>query len=564
MKLKNKIALISAASIILFCIITFTIQKTYIVPTYNEIETSEAGKDICQVTELILNKELKLYSKTNSLAKKITGRIPYSKNGELDFNKGLKRYLTSVVKFGEFDFCYLFDREENLKFNFIRDKNKAQVFQLLENCFKLNSVIYSQKNLERKNKSGMLSSSVGVIMLSSVPIQNDGKLGATLIMGYFLDKKFTYEISRIVRAPVKLHKLNRESNILKIGSNKNVFNGKFSIYYSKVDANDESMQASIILPDINEKPRFLLTTQLSRLIYLEAHYMIVSALYALIILGVLLIFITLFIVHIIVVKPITKLTQSTVKIRTSENLSLRTEFEVRKDEIGTLSGEFNILLQELQHHIEDMEDIIRKQTKEIRMTREDTIFRISMAIDDKNIAAGRHITRVSKMVILLSEKLDINRKTREIFGVASTMHDIGKIGVPEEIVTKSGKYTEEEFNAMKSHTVIGGKIFENGDSELLKTAHDIAKYHHERWDGTGYPERLKETEIPLAARITSIVDIFDAFLSKKTYKEAHSLEDTISFFKENRGKIFDPGMVDVFLENINAFTEIREKYPDNF
>ena len=561
MRLKNKISIISVISIIVFCIITILIQKVYILPTYKEIEQSEAGKDICQAVDFILEYK-KRTVQTAFFIRNLLNKHEFRYKNVI--NKNLKKQMIQISKKDELGFCGIFNRNDEVKFSYIDSDyfdEKGEI-TILENSFKLNNVLFKQK--AKNYKSGLISTPVGLMIIAAFPLLKDSDLYGTLVTGYFIDKNLINKLSENIRSEVSIFKLSKNKKLTEFNKKKGIeSNSNFTIYYSKTSDKAETLQTFVILPGINSSSKFVVSTLLSRLIYLEAHSMIKFALYVLIIFGVLLIFIASFFIHILVVKPISKLTNSTVNIRESENLSLRTKFDIRKDEVGILSSEFNELLAQLQYHIEDMEEIIQKQTEEIRLTREDTIFRISMAIDDKNIAAGRHITRVSKMVILLSEKLNISKKKRDSYGIASTMHDIGKIGIPEELVSKSGKYTEEEYNTMKAHTIIGGKIFSNGDSQLIKAAYNISKYHHERWDGNGYPEGLKGENIPVEARITSIVDVFDAMLSKKSYKEAHSLKETVSFFTNNIGKMFDPNITEIFLDNIKEFEELREKYPDN-
>ena len=366
-----------------------------------------------------------------------------------------------------------------------------------------------------------------------------------------------------VKSPVYIYDLNYQHKQLPLTQkviNSIIKTSSIYFYKSTQDSNFSSSYRAV--KDINNKPVFLLAASLSRNIYLEAHCMVDSALYVMILFGVLLIFLTTNIIQYIVVKPLSKLTKSTIKIRHSKNLKLRTKFHFRNDEIGILSSEFNNLLKQIQHHIEDMEEIIEEKTIEIRSTREDTIFRLSMAIDDKDAGTGKHMKRVRQMILLLGEKMKFNRTKCEMYSIACSLHDIGKIGVPEYILGKTGKYTKDEYEAMKTHTIIGGKIFSGSNSELVITAREIALYHHEHWDGSGYPEGLKGDTIPLPARMMTIIDVFNGMLSKRTYKNSILLEEVIKHFKENSGKIFDPDILKVFLENIDYFVEIREKYPD--
>jgi putative two-component system response regulator len=135
----------------------------------------------------------------------------------------------------------------------------------------------------------------------------------------------------------------------------------------------------------------------------------------------------------------------------------------------------------------------------------------------------------------------------ELIGQASAMHDVGKIGIPDAVLLKPGKLDADEWAVMQSHTTIGAEILAGSSSALLQVAEEIARTHHERWDGTGYPAGLKGEEIPLAARITAICDVFDALRSRRVYKGSWPLEEAVAELAAQRGRHFDPTLVDTFL-----------------
>ena len=145
---------------------------------------------------------------------------------------------------------------------------------------------------------------------------------------------------------------------------------------------------------------------------------------------------------------------------------------------------------------------------------------------------------------------------------ASPMHDVGKIGIPDRILLKPGKLDAEEWEIMKTHTTIGGLIIGNHPSELLRTARLIALTHHERWDGSGYPNGLKGENIPIYGRITAIADVFDALTSKRPYKEAWTVEDSLEEIKHGSGSHFDPKVVESFLSAMPEILKIRSEHQD--
>ena len=139
------------------------------------------------------------------------------------------------------------------------------------------------------------------------------------------------------------------------------------------------------------------------------------------------------------------------------------------------------------------------------------------------------------------------------------MHDVGKIGIPDNILMKPGKLTDEEFDFMKTHTTIGAKILVDSKAEILQLAQQIAISHHEKWNGRGYPQGLAGDTIPLAARIVGLTDVFDALTSKRPYKDPFPVEVALDIIKKERGEHFDPDVVNVFFENIDEILKIKDE-----
>ena len=164
---------------------------------------------------------------------------------------------------------------------------------------------------------------------------------------------------------------------------------------------------------------------------------------------------------------------------------------------------------------------------------------------------GNHVKRISEMMYRFCMLNGGTLPESEMLKSASSMHDLGKIAIPDAILKKPGKLTEEEFEIIKSHTVHGYNILSKSNVHILKVAAEIAFYHHEKFDGSGYPNRRKGEEIPLYARMMAIVDVFDAMTHKRVYKDAYSIEDTLDYIVRNKGTHFDPALVDLFVENLD-------------
>lgn len=175
--------------------------------------------------------------------------------------------------------------------------------------------------------------------------------------------------------------------------------------------------------------------------------------------------------------------------------------------------------------------------------------RLSIAAERGDDTTGHHIHRVGRTSALLAEALGRSREEVKLIEMAAPLHDIGKIGVPDSILLKESKLTSAEFDIMKTHTTIGAKILgESSSSDLMKLAQSIALTHHERWDGLGYPQGLARKDIPLAGRIVAIADVYDALVHDRPYKRAWTAEQALYEIEQQRGRHFDPQVVDTFLE----------------
>lgn len=192
----------------------------------------------------------------------------------------------------------------------------------------------------------------------------------------------------------------------------------------------------------------------------------------------------------------------------------------------------------------------------------DTVYKLATASEFRDLETSFHIKRMSEMAALLWKNLGYSEEAVEEIQYAAQMHDIGKLGIPDNILQKPGILTPEERKIMETHTSIGAKILEGSISPLLKLSRSIAMTHHEKWDGTGYPNRLKGEKIPLAGRVTAIADVFDALVSKRIYKPAYSIEKVFRMIFEQRGHHFDPKVVDLFFDTLPGILEIYEKYKE--
>ena len=166
---------------------------------------------------------------------------------------------------------------------------------------------------------------------------------------------------------------------------------------------------------------------------------------------------------------------------------------------------------------------------------------------------------MSRYCAKVAEKLNFSKEEVEHIRFATPMHDVGKIGIPDRIILKNGRLTRKEFEIVKKHTIIGAEILQNSKALILKLARDIALYHHEKWDGTGYPEGLKGEAIPVHARIVALCDIFDALTSKRPYKSSYPVDVSCEIIKKGKGTHFDPALTDIFLSSIDELVSIKNE-----
>jgi putative two-component system response regulator len=205
-----------------------------------------------------------------------------------------------------------------------------------------------------------------------------------------------------------------------------------------------------------------------------------------------------------------------------------------------------------------LERIVRKQTSAIRQTQEETIIRLMSALELRDKETHGHVQRMRMFSMMLAEAVGWPKVRVNDLRLAAPMHDIGKIGIPDTILRKTGKLSEEEFEIVKSHTIVSSKILKDSKFSMIQMAHDIALYHHEWWDGNGYPYGLAGEDIPQAARIVALVDVYDALSHDRFYRKASPEEEVLKIIKEGRETQFDPYLYDLFLDILPNFKELAK------
>ncbi len=482
-------------------------------------------------------------------------------------HKNTNEYIDSNLNFTTFrdldiDILMYYDDKGNLYWGNVLDIKDGKNFYDKVTLNRLDKVIkekYPQLLSKEKPISGIIVGENNSFLIASHPIirpspdSKEPPMGV-VIMGVWEDKEFQTQLIKNTLVNLELIPLNEE-NRQKYAANIEGLNKAGGLYFESISQNEDAV--FIYALDINDKPSLLFKAIFDRQIYSSNYAMLKIFLRSFILISIASMILLIWILQKIVIMPVLKLTGNIIKIKNTKKYSIDIG-TTRKDEIGILTNQFNEMQRTFKEYDENLEKLVQTKTNDIMKSQKDTIIRLAIASEKKDTDTGKHIERISKYSKLLAKKSGLLASECEMISWASVLHDIGKIGTPDNILKKPGKLTEEEYKIMKEHTEIGRKILEGSESELLKVAKDIALSHHEYWNGKGYPKGLVGDAIPLPARIVSIVDVFDALLSKRVYKEPFKVEDVIKFFKDNRGKNFDPLLTDLFLENINEFLEIRD------
>ena len=205
---------------------------------------------------------------------------------------------------------------------------------------------------------------------------------------------------------------------------------------------------------------------------------------------------------------------------------------------------------------------LQQRTSELHETRLQVVRRLGRAAEYRDNETGLHIVRMSKMAATLGKAAGMNEYECDLLLNAAPMHDIGKLGIPDNILLKPGKFEPDEWAIMQTHAQIGADILSGDDSELLNMAEEIALTHHEKWNGKGYPNGLKGENIPLSGRLCALSDVFDALTSVRPYKKAWPVDKAVDFIKEESGKHFDPTLVELFIKLLPEMVEIKEQYAE--
>lgn len=244
-----------------------------------------------------------------------------------------------------------------------------------------------------------------------------------------------------------------------------------------------------------------------------------------------------------------------------EELQLRALNYAKISRYQTRLSRYN---EELEHEVALRTQALQESLKLAKATEYEISIRLGRASEFRDLETGGHIKRMSHYSAHLARLIGLEDEECELILYAAPLHDIGKVGIPDRILLKPGRFEGNEFEIMKQHAVLGAKMLEDADQfPVLRAGRIIALEHHEKYDGTGYPAGKQGEQIHLYARIVAVADVFDALSSRRVYKEPMPLEQTLRLMREGAGSHFDPHIVTLFLDHLDDFIAIKERFPDN-
>jgi cyclic di-GMP phosphodiesterase len=229
---------------------------------------------------------------------------------------------------------------------------------------------------------------------------------------------------------------------------------------------------------------------------------------------------------------------------------------------GRLVQRLQATVDDRSHELEEaLRDLELSETK-VWVSQAETIFRLARLVEFRDEETGHHLHRMSSYCGILARGTGFSEQRCELVRLASQLHDVGKVAVPDSILLKHGKLTPEEFEVVKGHAETGFQMLSGGASEVVQLGALIARTHHERWDGSGYPRGLAGNDIPAEGRIAAVADVFDALTSDRVYRPALPVKSAIEMMRDERGHHFDPELLDAFLLALPEIEAIRQAYAD--
>ncbi len=577
MSLKYRIILLLLVLGLVNTTLDVGISQFILIPEFNELEEKEGEKDVARAMEAL---EREIYHlKTMSIDWAAwDDSYQFVQDGNPEY---VESNLTdSTFKTSNFNLIYIVNMENRVVYGRVFDNLKEKDIGLLQ--FPREGQIWAEENRLLKVKNQINGSDSGIILVSDLEGQEylmmvaahtiltsdeKGPVKGVIIMGRFITPDREKKLAEISNTDLDIQPLTDDIRL----KNKAVL-GRISIKtpYVFEKESDTILKVWGTYQDIHRNPVVLLRVNVPREItrdgYMVVQYAVLSkfvmALFALVILTVWL--------QKTVINPITVLSNFSNRIIKTRDFSLRTKVSDKKSELSRLGNIINRMVEEIEDLTQNLEEKIRERTAEIESqkflveeTRLEIVERLSKAAEHRDQETGNHLKRVRHYMMLLGEEIRLTKDENDLYSLASVLHDIGKIGIPDNILLKPGKLTDEEWVIMRGHPKLGSQILSNSRTQLLKTSAAIALDHHEKWNGKGYPAGLDGETISYPARMLAVIDVFDALTAKRPYKDPWPIDKALNLIREESGRHFDPELATAFLSiDKEELTQIIKKYPD--
>lgn len=561
MKLKQKFIITLISGLIVYAAVNYSFFYFYVIPASDQMDISASEESIerCQLALTFICKEMDKLVQDYAVWDDCYSYASGSNKTFAQTNLG-----QTTFKNNDIDFILIFDDDRELIWgNSIEaiegidsHPTTPQLVNVLTTSY--GNLLSTKETKGKLSRSGLVkvNDHILVVAFCSILPQNENKVPlGTFVMAKVLDKEELQKLSELVLHNFDINHLTDADISTNLKQSE-----KAGIYSIKANAND-FLEIISVYPDIGGESKFKIKTFTSRELFSGTQKIAKISFIIILISGVALILLIGICVQVMIIRPVSRIKYYAKELGKSKDYSINVKLNQR-DELGELNAEFSNVLHDVRTQRDGLEGIVKEQTEEIHKSRTEMIYRLASAAENRDNDTGMHLKRIYEYSKLLAKNCDLPEGYCEIIGLSGILHDVGKIGIPDSILLKPGKLTPEEYEIIKKHSAIGAKILENGSSKLMITAHEIALYHHERYDGNGYPEGLKGEKIPISARITSIVDVFDALTSKRPYKEPWNTKQVIIYFNEEKGKMFDPQMVNCFLLDLDSFIKIKNQHAD--
>lgn len=577
MSLKYRILLLLLAVGVVNTILDIGISQFIIIPKFNELEQKEGVKDAVRGVEALEREIYHLETITIDWAA-WDDTYQFVQDGNTQYIES--NLPDSTFKTTNLDLIYIINSENRVVYGRIFDNLKNQDMTLQQ--FPKKDQIWTNQNTLLKVKNSINRFDSGIMLVSNpegrqylmmvaahsiITSEEKGPVKGVIIMGRFITPDREHKLAEISKTDLKIWPLTAEIRF----KNKAILDkiSSKTPYITQEESNTTLKVWGTYL-DIQQNSVLLLRVNIPRDITQDGYMAAKYAVFSKCVMALFGLFILINWLEKTVITPLTVLSVFSNRIIKTRDFSLRTKISNKKSELSRLGKVINRMVAEIEGLTNNLEKKVKERTKEIEeqkklveKTQLEIVERLSRAAEYRDQETGNHLKRVRRYMVLLGEKMELTKEENDLYSLASLLHDIGKIGIPDNILLKPGKLTDEEWVTMKSHSKLGAQILSDSQTQLLKISAGIAMDHHEKWNGMGYPAGINGEKISYPARMLALIDVFDALTSKRPYKDPWPIDKALKLIEEESNEHFDPELANAFLSIDRVeLDNIIEKYPD--